>query len=182
MPELTVTFDISRMARHLARCQTLGFHDASSIETNVQRLIRETDECFGLVLDSEATVMQVNSYSQAAKAGVQPGWSVRWIEVGHDSWLTSVPVSSRERVREIFKDCQRRGQSCVNVVFACEEPTGCPGVGIAYSNGCAGLSADTDYTIDDDSALRTIPVVTDIANANQSQSHDEQIATHAFFD
>ena len=164
LPELTATFDISSTA------QSSAFHDASSIE----------HECFGLVLDSQATVMQVNSYSQAANAGVRPGFSVRWIEVRHDSWLTSVPVSSRDSVREIFKDCQRRRQSCVNVVFACnnhEEPTGRAGVGIAYSTGCAGLSVDTDYMSDDDSALRANPLVTKIASANQSQSHDEQTAS-----
>jgi len=157
LPELTATFDISKSA------QPLGSHDASSIEIH---------ECFGLVLDSQATVMQVNSY-------IRPGWSVRWIEVRHESWLTSVSVSSRDCVREIFKDCQRRRQSRVNVVFACtnEEPTGCPGVGIASSKDCAGLSVDTDYMSDNDSALRAPPLVTNIANANQSRSHDEQTAS-----
>ena len=165
LPELTATFDISRTA------ESLGLHDASSIETH---------ECFGLVLDSQAIVMQVNSHSRAANAGVRPGWSVRWIEVRHESCLTFVPVLSRDCVREIFKDCQRRRQLCVNVVFVCtnhEDPTGCPEVGIAYSEGCAGLSADTDYMSDGDSALRANHLVTNIANANQSRSHDAQTAS-----
>ena len=185
IPEKTISFDISdSSASSLTTTGTTINSDAYFLKMGMSSVIgTRTLEYLGLVLDHHAVVREVLNATQAKTSGVQPGWSLRWIEVAgacggssfHKSRLTSIPVSSRRNVLDILKECKKNRQFCMKVVFACtpaKEPETednsmlCHGVGVPFSPDPYRQSFDSDYTSDDSggaSALQAVPLVTDSA-------------------
>merc|ERR1712166_358028 len=142
LPEKTVSFNIFNPSE--APTKTKGtavnsdayFRSIAIDRASANRAL----EFLGLVLDDLATVQRVLTASPAKRAGVQPGWRLRWIKVlmepavdsqfqgrtksskqpslsSRARWTTS-SISSRRDVIGVLAECKLNRQFRIKVVFA----------------------------------------------------------------
>merc|ERR1712166_993872 len=170
IPEKTISFNLSNYLSNSSASSTTGTtinSDAYFLKMGLSSVIgARILEYLGLVLDHHAMVREVLKGTQAKTSGVQPGWSMRWIEVAgacggssfQKSRLTSIPVSCRRNVLDILNECKTNRQFCMKVVFACTPAKDLEDLETEetednfFSPDPYRQSVDSDYTSDDNAA------------------------------